>query len=66
MMSGDELDLLVLDTGLFADSDTVSAALAELPQTRLARMAVDPESMTTAEWDRLLQRLLQAEKVITL
>ena len=44
MMSGDELDLLVLDTGLFADSDTVSAALAELPQTRLgyAFVRVEP------------------------
>jgi hypothetical protein len=66
MTTSDGSELLVLETRLFPDADTVLQALAALPEGRVKREAVDAGSMTEAEWDRLLQRLLQADKVITL
>jgi hypothetical protein len=66
MTTSDGSELLVLETRLFPDADTVLQALAALPDGRVKREAVDAGSMTEAEWDRLLQRLLQADKVITL
>ncbi len=57
---------LLLDTGLFNDADTLSAALQllDLPATHRRKLA--PEKMTDGDWDEILNLVLSTKRVITL
>ena len=66
MTTNDKTDLLVIQTGLFPDARTVESALSALGGLHVAREAVDSEAMQANDWDRLVQHILQADKVVTL
>lgn len=57
---------LVLDTGLFDDRDTLSAALQllDLPSARTRKL--NPTTMKDGDWDDILNLVLSAKRVITL
>ena len=66
MTTNDKVDLLVIQTGLFPDTQTVEGALSALGALRIVREAVDSGAMQATDWDRLVQRIRQADKVVTL
>jgi hypothetical protein len=58
---------LILDTGLFPDRETVSAALANLKtDDGVKRIDVSELGSDNAAWDEAVRSLLEADKVITL
>lgn len=58
-----EVDILVLDAGLFDAAEVVSAALDGMTVNTIVLM---PETMNDAEWDDVLSQILLAKKVVTL
>lgn len=67
-MNNDNNDvLLVLNSGLFPDSGTMRQALGRMEERQRVeyRDLTDP-ALTPGAWDRLLQEILGAGKVVTL
>ena len=59
--------LLVLAAGLFADRDTVEAALRTgQRQEEMQQVRLDPDAMTEEDWDRIAGLILSAERIVTL
>lgn len=58
--------LVVLDTALFQDSDTVIAAIESLDPPASQRRKLDPETMTDKDWDEILDLVLSAKRVLTI
>lgn len=58
-----EIDILVLDAGLFEAADAVSAAFEGMTTSTIV---LTPETMNDAEWDNVLSQILHANKVVTL
>ena len=56
--------LVILETGLFADAETLNAALATGPAGKT--VTLQPATMTDADWDNVLEDILSADKVITI
>lgn len=57
---------LVLDTGLFNDRETLSAALQSLNLPGARTHLLNPTTMNDGDWDKLLNLVLSAKRVITL
>lgn len=57
--------LLVLDTGLFNDRETLSAALRSMG-TSVDIRQLNPEEMNDGDWDEILNLVLSATRVMTL
>lgn len=57
--------LLVLDTGLFNDRETLSAALQSMG-TSVDIRQLNPEEMNDGDWDEILNLVLSATRVMTL
>lgn len=62
----DSIEVLVLDTGLFNDRDTLSTALRALPQSAIKSCKLEPEKMNDGDWDNILDLVLSTKRVITL
>jgi len=61
------MEILILDTGLFPDRETVSAAIAELgSDDAVERLDVTGIGADEAQWDDVVRAVLAAGKVITL
>jgi hypothetical protein len=59
--------VIVLRTGLFPDQDTVRTALeAMAKETPMQQIDLEHAQMDQAQWDRLLEEILAAQKVITI
>ncbi len=59
--------ILVLETGLFNDADVVRAALDTVKQTTsIQELQLNCSTMNDTDWDDMLDRVLSADKVITL
>lgn len=62
------MEFVVLETGIFPDRITLTealAALAALPACHTVRRPVMPSSQDDEEgWDRLLQALLAADRIV--
>ncbi|OED42773.1 hypothetical protein AB833_05410 [Chromatiales bacterium (ex Bugula neritina AB1)] len=61
-----ESSFVVLDTGLFNDTQTLSAAvqLLDIPPTHTRTLV--PDKMTDGDWDDILSLVLSTKRVITL
>jgi len=57
---------LVLDTGLFKDRETLDAALQLLNLPATHRHTLNPTTMNDGDWDKILNLVLSAKRVITL
>ncbi|HSQ80499.1 MAG TPA: hypothetical protein VLU54_05070 [Casimicrobiaceae bacterium] len=59
------MDVVVLNAGIFPDRDTVEQALSRLP-ARCTRSIVEVSRQASGEcdWDRVLDRLLAADRII--
>lgn len=60
------LEVLVVETGLFEESDQVEQALGADDVSEFQRIKLDHQSMTPEEWDALLDSVMLATTVITL
>ena len=58
--------ILVLETGLFNETDQLDQAINSEGMTQYERRALDPESMSPSDWDALLERIMLSTSVITL
>ncbi|TXH77033.1 hypothetical protein [Thiobacillus sp.] len=59
------MEFVVLETGIFPDRSTLVEALAALPACHTVRRPVMPSSQDDEEgWDRLLQALLAADRIV--
>ncbi|HEB96121.1 MAG TPA: hypothetical protein ENI96_06800 [Sedimenticola thiotaurini] len=61
--------LLVLESGLFPDRETVREALQYMEQEGICQVVhrdLTGPALDEAGWDRLLRQILGSEKVITL
>ncbi len=59
--------ILVLETGLFNDADVVRAALDTVKRTTsIQELQLNCSTMNDTDWDDMLDRVLSADKVITL
>lgn len=66
-MNAQKQRLLVLETGLFPDQATVREALDLLAEGRdLPRHDLTRENMTDQGWDRVVDDILSARKVVTI
>ena len=65
MTNSIELRLLVLYTGIFPDADTVLQALNEIDGYKVEREELTDPEMTTADWDRVLEKIIDAKKIVT-
>ena len=60
------MKIFVLDTGLFPEKGVLEDALAQLgPDHEVSRYDADGEH-TDDDWDRAVQALVSAERIITL
>jgi len=59
-------ELLILDTGLFVDKETLSEALETLNLPPSQRRKLLPASMNDTDWDEIISLVLSARCVITL
>lgn len=59
-------ELLILDTGLFHDRDTLSAALQSLNIADSQWRKLVPDNMNDEDWDEILDLVLSAKRVISL
>ncbi len=66
MSDTNELELLVLECGLFPDSDTVEQAISKIDGYRIRRVRLDDADLSSEDWDQLLINILESEKVVTL
>ncbi len=63
------MQILTLETGLFPDQDTLKAAIAELERQdhSVVRLVLDGLAADDeAGWDRVVQEIMKAGKVITI
>lgn len=59
------MEFVVLETGIFPDRATLTEALAALPASYTVRRPPVPASQDDEEeWDRLLQALLTADRIV--
>lgn len=66
-MTGDEPKLLILETELFSDRETVRQALSEaLKPGETEVIALNPNAMQEEDWDRVVDRILKTEKIVTI
>ena len=60
------MKIVVLNTGLFPERGVLENALAELgPDHEVSRHDADVE-LTDDDWDRVVQALVSADRIITL
>lgn len=60
------MKFVVLETGIFPDRETLAQALAALPSAHGIHRMEMPAPSDEAGWDRLLQALLAADRIIAL
>ena len=61
------MEILILDTGLFPDRETVAAAIAELESgSGVERLDIAGIGADEAAWDGVARAVLAAGKVITI
>lgn len=65
MTNSSESRLLILDTGIFPDAATVLQALEEIDGYQFEREALTDQGITDADWDRVLKKILDSKKVVT-
>ncbi|MCP3869213.1 MAG: hypothetical protein GY703_14150 [Gammaproteobacteria bacterium] len=65
MTNPNEPTLLVLYTGLFPDADTVLEALRTIDGFQIEQEELADPEMSPAGWDRVLKKIFDAQKVIT-
>lgn len=66
-MTADKLKMLILATRLFPDRETVRQALSEAVTSGKAEtIELKPNAMEEEDWDRVVERILRAEKIITI
>lgn len=66
MIGSNKHRLLVLHSGIFPDADTVALALEQLSDYQVEHEHVNGQAKTSLDWDRVLEKILDAEKVLTL
>ena len=60
------MNIAVLETGLFPDSETVEDAITHLvPLHNVYRYDLREMSRTDDEWDQMLDEILAADRVLT-
>ena len=60
------MKILVLDSGLFPDRETIEAALTELAAGhQVSRLDLTASAMIETDWDRTLTEILQAGLIVT-
>lgn len=59
-------NLLVLDTGLFNDRQTLATALEGLNLPESQWRTLSPQDMNESDWDDILTQVLSADSVISL
>lgn len=66
-MTTDAPKLLILETGLFSDRETVRQALSEaLKPGEAETIALKPSTMQEEDWDRVVDRILKTGKIVTI
>lgn len=60
------MNLLILQTDLFPDTEGVWAALDAAFAARQERLDLRRPDMEAADWDRVMERILAADRIITL
>ncbi len=60
------MDVLILETDLFPDADGVRAGLEAAFAAGQERLDLRRPDMEAADWDRALERILAAGRIITL
>ncbi|MCB1903915.1 MAG: hypothetical protein KDI18_07425 [Gammaproteobacteria bacterium] len=58
--------LLILQSRLFPDSITVAQAVQLIDGSNVQWLELDSSAMSTADWDRVLEKILKSDKVVTL
>lgn len=64
--TSDSNDTLILDTGLFADRETLNDALQHLNVPATHKRKLTPDEMNDRDWDEILDLVLSTKRVITL
>lgn len=60
------MNIAILETGLFPDTETVEDAITHLvPLHNVYRYDLREAQRTDAEWDQLLDEILAADRVLT-
>jgi len=60
------MKILVLDSGLFPDRETIEAALTELATGhQVSCLDLTASAMIKKDWDRALTEILQADLIVT-
>ncbi len=59
-----KIKMLILETGLFEDAEMLRETLAGLPGT--SSVSLHADKMKDADWDRLLEKILAADMIITI
>ncbi len=60
------MKILVLNTGLFPDRETLDAALAEIAAGHaVRRLDLPPRDAADAAWDAVLTEVLAADMIVT-
>lgn len=59
------MTIIELDTGLFPDAQTVSAALRQMARTDTVE-AIDlrQRELRESDWDEVMQKLLAADRIV--
>ncbi len=66
-MTSDAPKLLILDTGLFCDRETVRKALSKATTPGdTETLELKPIVMQEEDWDGVVDRILRIEKIITI
>ena len=60
------MNILVLNTGLFPERGVLEEALVKLGQDHEVSMHDAGAGLTDADWDRTVQALASADRIITL
>jgi hypothetical protein len=61
------MNIVQLNTGLFPDAQTVAAALRQMAEThRVDVVDISRRDMRESDWDAAIQRILAADRVISI
>lgn len=61
------MNILQLNTGLFPDAQTVTAALRKMAETQHVTVVdISRRDMRESDWDSAIQKILAADRVISI
>lgn len=59
------MNILQLNTGLFPDAQTVSAALRQMAETHTVE-TIDVRDIRESDWDNVMNKILATDRIITI